>query len=444
MIGRLFHWLTRKGIPAGATRASMAGGTIDAYQRRREPTARELMAELKATAWTCATINAGAVASHQPRLYIKTAPGQPRPKCKTISAPHVTQKAYRLGADVEEVLEHPLLTLLCQVNPYQNAFDLWELTTLYQEITGSAYWLIEQGPLGTPVNIWLLPSHCVTPERETDSKNLVDYYSYRSGSVETRYSPEEVISFSYPDPKDPYLRGYSPLRACIEQVRLASEYAAFRTAKFANHALPDAILSPEEVIGEEERDRLEMLWNQRMRRGGAGKVIVAESKLHMSLLAHSMGDLALLADAKATKEDIALTFGVPQPYVSGETNLANLQAAREQHGTLTLRPRIRRRDERLNERLVPLYDDTGRLFLWTEDPVPEDQDFAMRRRNSAVQLGYMTPNEARGELGLAPIAGGDALQANQPKEPKEPKPDVGLPPQRDGDGDGEAGEGASE
>jgi hypothetical protein len=33
---------------------------------------------------------------------------------------------------------------------------------------------------------------------------------------------------------------------------------------FDNHALPNAIISPEEVIGEDERHRLEELWNQRM------------------------------------------------------------------------------------------------------------------------------------------------------------------------------------
>jgi hypothetical protein len=64
---------------------------------------------------------------------------------------------------IEEVTSHPLLDLLRQVNPVHNAFDLWELTTLYQEVIGIAYWLLEFGPLNTPVAMWPLPSHRVTP-----------------------------------------------------------------------------------------------------------------------------------------------------------------------------------------------------------------------------------------------------------------------------------------
>ena len=47
-------------------------------------------------------------------------------------------------------MDHPLLTLLAQVNPIHNSFDLWELTTLYQEVHGSAYWFIERDVLGIP------------------------------------------------------------------------------------------------------------------------------------------------------------------------------------------------------------------------------------------------------------------------------------------------------
>jgi hypothetical protein len=51
---------------------------------------------------------------------------------------------------IEEVTDHPLLTLLAHVNPVHNAFDLWELTTLYQEVQGCAYWYFDRGPLGIP------------------------------------------------------------------------------------------------------------------------------------------------------------------------------------------------------------------------------------------------------------------------------------------------------
>src|SRR5438552_2904873 len=130
-----------------------------------------------------------------------------------------------------------------------------------------------------PQAVWILPSQNVTPRREPDSRNLVDYYLYRTGTREQRFAPEDVIHFRYPDPRDPYTGGLSPLRACYEQVSLTSDFAAFKKAKFENHAIPDALISPEEVLGEEERDRLEAQWNARLRRGGTGKVVGAERRL---------------------------------------------------------------------------------------------------------------------------------------------------------------------
>ena len=63
---------------AGPAPAALMGrqwsGTsfIDSFKRERNPTPNELMAELKNTAFTCATINAGVCASFHPRLYVAT------------------------------------------------------------------------------------------------------------------------------------------------------------------------------------------------------------------------------------------------------------------------------------------------------------------------------------------------------------------------------------
>src|SRR5262249_42899975 len=141
----------------------------------------------------------------------------------------------------------------------------WELTTLYQEVHGSAYWHLTFNSLGIPAEIWILPSQNVTPRRDPESRNIVDYYQYRTGSAEQRFSPTEIIHFRYPDPRDPYTSGLSPLRACFEQVALLSDYTAMKKAIYDNHAVPSAVISPDEVIGEEERDRLESQWNRKFR-----------------------------------------------------------------------------------------------------------------------------------------------------------------------------------
>jgi HK97 family phage portal protein len=415
---RLSRWLDSKNAPTGLTGSQWTGtGFVDAYKRSRNPTPNEQLAELKNTVFTCASINAAVCAAYPPRLYVATYPDQPGPKCLTKRLDRWTEERLRCRStlpaiftkarQIEEVLEHPLLTLLRKVNPVHNSFDLWELTTFYQEILGSAYWYLRFNAFGVPAEIWILPAQNVTPRREPDSPRLVDFYEYRAGATSHTYRPDEIIHFRYPDPKDPYTSGLAPLRACWEQAALVSEYLAFKKATWENSAVPGAIVSPDEVIGEEERDRLEAQWNAKFRRGGTGRALVAESGMKVSLLTHNMGDLAALAEYGKTKEDLANAFHVPLSFLTSETNLANLQAAEHQHMAKAIFPRLQRRDQKLNEQLVPLYDPSGRLFVASEDPVPYNQEIAWRQQEIDLRFGIVTINEVRQDRGLPPVAWGD-------------------------------------
>jgi hypothetical protein len=320
---RIAAWLSPRAMPPVLAGPQWSGTHyVDAYKRNREPTPNELMAELKNTAWACASINAAVCASNPPQLYVATQHGQSEPKCATQPLPVRVEKALRAdprlpvhqrkAMRIQQVTDHPLLDLLQHCNPSHNGFDLWELTTLYQEVHGSAFWYLDMGPLGVPQAIWILPSQNVTPKRSPDSTRPVDYYLYRTGAREERFSPETIIHFRYPDPRDPYTAGLAPLRACFEQVALLSDYAAMKKAIYENRGLPSAIVSPDEVLGEEERDRLETQWNAKFRRGGSGRVLIGESKLNVSVLQASMGDLAALAESRATMEDVCNAFHVPK------------------------------------------------------------------------------------------------------------------------------------
>jgi hypothetical protein len=134
-LARLADWLRPKAMPAVLTGPQWSGTSfIDGYRRNRNPTPNEILAELKNTAWTCASINAAVCASFPPRLYVVTRPGQPRPKCLTKALPPAAEQRlrasvhlspYTKAADhIEEVTDHPLLDLLAQVNPTHNALHL--------------------------------------------------------------------------------------------------------------------------------------------------------------------------------------------------------------------------------------------------------------------------------------------------------------------------------
>jgi HK97 family phage portal protein len=413
----------RKSAPSALTGGQWSGTQyVDAWKRTRNPSPNELMAELKGAAWACASINAAVCASHPPALYVASQADEQTAKCRTkaltrqaerrLRAKQHVQPFTKAARQIEEVTDHPLLSLLTQANPVHSAFDLWELTTLYLEVLGRAYWYLDVDPLlGVPREIWPLPAQNVTPRRHPGSPNLIDYYEYQTGRQRQEFPQDQVIFFRYPDPKDPYTAGLAPLRACFEQVALQSDYAATKAALYENRGLPSALISPDEVLGEEERDRLETQWNAKFQRGGSGKVVIAESGVKLQLLQQSLGDLAALADMKATKEDVANAFHVPLSYLTTQTNLANLQAAETQHLNLAITPRLSRRDEKLNQQLVPLFDPSGRLFLASEIQGATTEEATWQEAMNDLKYGVVTINEVRADRGLPPVAWGDTPYA---------------------------------
>lgn len=401
LVKRLKRWWQRS-----ATSHDDAGWAPMSMARRpRQPSPYELLAELKSTAWACATINASVCASLPPRLYVTIEQDRPRPRCLTRAVDARTERGLaaarnprRRECRIEEVVDHPFLDLL--------RFDLLEITQLALEVHGCAYWLLDVDPMGGEVRgLWPLPTHLVTPRREPNSPRIVDAFEYR-GSTTQRFEPGRVVHFRCPDPRDPFTSGLSPLKACFDQAALVSEFANLKRTVYDNAALPSVLISADEGLAPEERDRLERQWTQKMR-GSQGGAIVADSSLKVTVLSQSMGDLSALADVRASKEDIANAFQVPIPFLTGETNLANMQTADHLHKSLAIVPRLRRRDEKLNEQLIPHIDPTGRFFFATPDPTPDNQAFVLQQEQADLRAGVRTINEIRAARGLPPVAWGE-------------------------------------
>jgi len=87
----------------------------------------------------CISLNSAVCANNPPQLVL-TDHGDPAAKCRTKTLTGPAEKKLRAAkhvparitkaAKLEEVTDHPLLTLLDNANPVHNSFDLWELTTL--------------------------------------------------------------------------------------------------------------------------------------------------------------------------------------------------------------------------------------------------------------------------------------------------------------------------
>ena len=403
----------------------------DVFRKSRSPSPRELVQQLVGTAYACATLNADLVASATLRLYVTTRPGDPEPKSYLNPHPIPRKALARLAADplladvissgakVHEVTRHPLLDLLKapqpdDENPGLSGYDLRWMTQLYLESVGRAYWLVERDGLGVPTKLWLLRSHLVREVADTrpGAPGLIDHYEY-GGSRGVRYTPAEIVRFHFSDPENPYFGGYSPLQAAIEKIRISRKEDAHLNAMLENVGRPDAIWSPKGDsegggIGAAEAQRIRSAFRQSYNMAGRGGLLVSEYPGTLHPLQWPPQDIVEIQRAKAIKTDICNVFGVPDAKLErNAANLAGAKTADYAHKVDAGVPRLRRIEETLNARLVRMFDDTGRLFVAYDSPVPEDEVFELEQVRTAGQIGALTRNEIRASVGLDPVPWGE-------------------------------------
>ena len=400
---------------------------IDIHKTKRAPTDYELINDYKRIAFSCANLNANACANVEKRLYVRTRKGEKKARCLTKSVdlgtidslckePHL-QKYTKDFVNIEEVVDHPVLALLDQVNsfPGMNGTSLWTYTQLYQEILGRSYWYIVDDPvLGIPKEIWILPAQYVRPYRDLGSRNVIDYYRY-FGSIlpYQEYTIEEIIPFLMPSLVNPYVTGISPLRASFESNEVSNKLIAHEDSFLENEARPDVLISPgkESSIGEDEAKNLERKFSKRFGRGNIGRPFVTEEEMTITPLQYPPRDLARLEIHKEAKTEICNAYGVPLALLEAvQINRATLEAAREQHAHDAILPRINRILGVLNQEVLTRYDDTDRLFFAAPNVVPELREIKLQENVQLVNSGIKAPNEARKDYNMPPLPGGDELR----------------------------------
>ena len=408
-------WLVGKDFyPAEETSA----GTPFVGRYRTEQTATDdsLIQAYRNIIYACANLNANAVASVPVKLYVETGKGQTRPKCLTQSVT-AKQRSWLLSnkslsarltkaVEIEEVLEHPLLTLLYKVNEYLDLYNLLALTALYQEIHGSAYWHLPKNGLGIPEAIWLLQSQRVTPK--ATGADIVSYYNYGKGMSPQRIEAEDMIVFRYPSLNDPYRQGWSPTRAAWESVGLLQKSRSLASGFLDNNARADFLLTTkgDEAPGRAEAERMERQLERKYKFGGRGGISILSDSFDVKRLNIVPRDLQMLAFYEMAKIEIANVFDVPMSLLTTkDVNRANAEAGHFQHAKLSILPRLRRRDEVLTRHLCSLYDE--RLFIASDNPVPEDESRKAIIRGMNLDHGYTSINEERLEDGQEPVEWGD-------------------------------------
>ncbi len=422
----------KQAISPKVVTASLPNGAIEFLRRWGKPpdvSYDALVHKYWGWVYACAMTGANRVASTPLRAYASRGTGEPAVKhfrTRKVDKRKAAWLKKRVGKSIEHVYgaeefeeldEHPILELFEKVNDQENGFELRELTTVMLDLTGNAYWYVERDKLGVPSALFVLRSQWV--EIVPDAKHFIGGYKYgvsQFGTETLILEPSQVVHFKYPNPNDPWY-GLGPVQASAYTLEAQEAREQFIVATMRNMGRPDLVVKYlEGELDPEQRQLLEREWNQLFRGPkNAGKVKVTDCRYEVEKLGWNPQELRFNDGEDWIMKKICAAFPVPIGLIDTSQISRAPRAGMEgsdlfmaQFNTL---PRCTRIEEKINEKLCPMYD--RRLFVAFDDPVPTDVARQLQEDQVRLATFQTTVNEIRKRDGEDPVPWGDVPLAPQ-------------------------------
>jgi HK97 family phage portal protein len=261
------------------------------------------------------------------------------------------------------------------------------------------------GPLGVPSEILILPPQLV--KIKLDAKNLISAYVFGNSPNERTIPAAEVIHFRFPDPSGS-VYGYAPAKAAWASILDYRAMQKYERALNENLGVPSLFISYNGTVEKAELKRIEADWNAKLRGiDKSGRVHVGDSKFDVKPLGLTPRDMSFREGRRWIRTEIAAVFGVPIDLLDTEnSNRATSTTANATYEQFTVKPRLVRISDKLNERLCPLYD--NRLYVEYDENLVRDQAAYLKETVDLTTAGILTITEARARYSLPPLTQGTA------------------------------------
>jgi HK97 family phage portal protein len=332
--------------------------------------------------------------------------------------------------------DSPLQALLRKPNPRHTNLELWFWTSWAKHCDGNAYLKkVRSGDAlsGNVLELWPLSPRLVKPMTRPGSTNLVDFYRYTyAPSAWEDIPPENMLHFRIGiDDADQRL-GLSPIKRLVREIASDQSATQFSDALLRNFGVPGLVVQVPQgaSLSDEQAEALKQKLETRFGFENRGNVGVLTAGATLQQFGFSPEQLNLEALHNVPETRIAAVMGVP-PAVAGlgvglaqTSNFASMKQVRENFTEVTVIPIWRMDSATFNAQLKPDFTDepdvTIAYDLSKVRALQEDRTALFTRLDNAVRTGWVTPNEARAEVGLEPMQGGDVPM---------PKPQIPLLPQ---------------
>ncbi|MFA5128553.1 MAG: phage portal protein [Patescibacteria group bacterium] len=315
----------------------------------------------------------------------------------------------------EEIFEHELLDVIYKANNFMTKNELFELLSMHWDLAGNAYWFMEgvNKPGDLPTAFYPLnPKYLKIKKGKWPV--LIEKYAYKEPDQQgAEYDPFKILHFRLPNPNN-LAEGLGTVEAIAEWVDVENFATKWNRLWFWNGARPDLALTTENNLTADQQEILRTSFES-VYKGveNAHKVAIMPKGTDLKDISKSHKDMDFTELDRVYRDKILAGFRVPRTAlgITDDVNRANAEVTNYVFALRTIKPRLQRIVDYLNEFLVPRYGEN--IYLTFKDPVPENRELELEENKAALGgQPYKSVNEVRENDGLPAIENGDAVSTN--------------------------------
>lgn len=333
--------------------------------------------------------------------------------CVLVLAQSVAQLPVHLyrrqGRAKEQITEHYLVPLMQgQPNEWMTAYEFKQLAMFHLLLRGNSYWLKSRGTNGRIRE--LLPIH---PDRvvgiDQDPAYRI-FYKVKRSEDQTDTIPASAILHLKGLSQDG-LRGLSPLENAREMLGLTIAAEEHGSTLFKQGARLGGILSHPGKLSKEAADRLQESFDAKYSSvANAHKTAGLGEGVKWEKIGVTAEDSQFLETRQFQREQIAGFFRVPASFINDLTRatFSNVEHLALQFVVHTLMPWLVNLEQCFQRDLLTDPEKLDHYFRFNVDGLLRgDITSRAQAMNTAINGGWLNPNEARELEDRNPYEGGD-------------------------------------
>jgi HK97 family phage portal protein len=260
-----------------------------------------------------------------------------------------------------EVVKHAALSLWNKPNQFMSGFEFREGSNQHEELTGETFWVLNLEAANFPTAMWYVRPDRLEPVPDPDDYLLGWIYT-SPGGEQIPLRLNEVIHEKLPDPLDPF-RGAGPVASILPNIQQQKYATDYQRNLFINGADPGGIIQVGDAtnrvrLTDAEFDEFVNRWRESHQGvARAGRIGFLENGMTWTPGGQTNKDLEYGNLRLANRDELREAWRMHKAMLgtTDDVNRANAETAEEMFGNLQTVPRLERRRDTLNHKLLPLF-----------------------------------------------------------------------------------------